>query len=98
MSKKKTLTGKNQIWIEAQKKYKLSDAHVRMAKELGMNPKKFGGLANARQEPWKAPLPQFIKELYSRGFGKTRPDEQKRNESVKPKEPRAKEAPMSQDV
>jgi len=26
---------------------------------LGLNPKRFGGLANHRPEPWKAPLPQF---------------------------------------
>ncbi len=39
-----------------------------------MNPKKLGGLANYRQEPWKAPLPQFIEDLYFRRFGKTRPD------------------------
>jgi len=30
-----------------------------MARELGMNPKKFGGLANHDQESWKSPLPQF---------------------------------------
>ena len=33
-----------------------------MARELGLNPKKFGGLANHRQEPWKLPLPEFILE------------------------------------
>ena len=31
--------------------------------ELGLNPKKFGGLANHRQEPWKTPLPGFIEEI-----------------------------------
>ncbi len=39
-----------------------------------MNPKKLGGLANADQEPWKLPLPQFIEKLYTRRFGKARPD------------------------
>ena len=68
MSKKKTPTGKNQIWIEAQKKYHLSDAHIQMAKELGLNPKKFGELANTKQEPWKAPLPDFIEEIHFTGL------------------------------
>ncbi len=45
-----------------------------MARELGMNPKKLGGKANHKQEPWKAPLPVFIEELYLKRFGKTRPD------------------------
>jgi hypothetical protein len=45
-----------------------------MARELGINPKKLGNLANHRQEPWKLPLPQYIEELYFRRFKKERPD------------------------
>jgi hypothetical protein len=45
-----------------------------MAFELGLNPKKFGKLANHRQEPWKLPLPDFIAKLYVKRFGKTIPD------------------------
>ena len=63
-----------QVWIDARKKFHLSDAHIQMARELGMNPKRFGGLANHRQERWKAPLPQFIEHLYLKHFGKPRPD------------------------
>ncbi len=40
------------------------------ARELGLNPKKFGKLANHRQEPWKRPLPEFIAHLYVKRFGK----------------------------
>ena len=63
-----------QIWIDARKRYHLSHAQVQMARELGMNPRKFGGLANHRQERWKLPLPNFIEHLYSRNFGKSAPD------------------------
>jgi hypothetical protein len=45
-----------------------------MARELGLNPKKFGSLANTKQEPWKLPLPEFIEELYFKCFNKSRPD------------------------
>jgi hypothetical protein len=45
-----------------------------MARELGLNPKKFGSLANTKQEPWKLPLPEYIEELYFRHFKKSRPD------------------------
>ncbi len=45
-----------------------------MARELGLNPKKFGDLANTKQEPWKLPLPQFIEELYFKRFKKSHPD------------------------
>ena len=37
---------------------------LNMARELGLNPKKFGDLANHKQEPWKLPLPDYIEELY----------------------------------
>jgi hypothetical protein len=60
--------------IEARKRHRLSHAHIQMAKELGMNPRKFGKLDNHRQEPWKAPLPVFIESMYFRRFGKERPD------------------------
>lgn len=38
-------------WIEVRKRFRLSHTQIQMARELGMNPKKFGGLANHRQEP-----------------------------------------------
>jgi hypothetical protein len=61
-------------WIDARRRFRLSHAHVQMARELGMNPKKLGKLANHDQEPWKLPLPQFIATLYLKRFGKTGPD------------------------
>jgi hypothetical protein len=61
-------------WVEARRKFHLSHAHVQMARELGMNPKKLGKLDNHHQEPWKLPLPEFIVQLYAKRFGKERPD------------------------
>jgi hypothetical protein len=63
-----------QMWIDARKRFHLSHAQVQMARELGMNPRKFGKLANDRQEHWKLPLPQFIEHLYFKHFRKERPD------------------------
>ncbi len=63
-----------QRWIEARHSFRLSHAHVQMARDLGMNPRKLGGLANHDQEPWKAPLPVLIEQLYKKRFGKARPD------------------------
>lgn len=61
-------------WIEARERFHLSHAQVQMARELGMNPKKLDKLNNHREEPWKAPLPQFIEHLYFKAFGKERPE------------------------
>jgi hypothetical protein len=63
-----------QPWIDARQRFHLSHAHVQMAFELGLNPKKFGKLANHQQEPWKLALPDFIVKLYFKRFGKTVPD------------------------
>ena len=72
---KKRIPQDLQIWIDARKRYHLSHAQIQMAREFGMNPRKFGGLANHRQERWKLPLPNFIEHLYSKHFGKKAPDQ-----------------------
>ena len=73
MGKKKLSQGL-QDWVEARKRFHLSHAHVQMARELGMNPRKLGKINNHDQEPWKAPLPHFIERLYFRSFGRERPE------------------------
>lgn len=74
MTKKKKPNQKQQAWIDARKRHRLSHAHVQMARELGMNPKKLGKIDNHDQEPWKMPLAQFIEHLYFKRFGEERPD------------------------
>jgi len=61
-------------WIVAQKKHHLSDKHVQMARELGLNPDKLGKIDNHKQEPWKAPLKEFIEDIYVKQFKKSEPD------------------------
>ena len=74
MSKKLRIGEELQAWITARKRHHLSHAHMQMACELGMNPRKLGKLDNADQEPWKLPLPAFIESLYRKRFGKDRPE------------------------
>jgi hypothetical protein len=64
-----------QIWIDARKRFHLSHSQIQMARELGLDPKKLGKLANEDQEPWKIPLPQFIERLYRKRFGRDCPAE-----------------------
>ncbi len=74
MSKKNKIPDIYQIWIDTRKKYHLSHAQIQMARELGMNPGKFGKLANHNQESWKLPLPLYIEALYIKRFNKECPD------------------------
>ena len=101
---------KSQIekWIVAQKKHRLSDTHVQMARELGLNPDKLSKIDNHQQESWKAPLPEFIEEIFYKRFKKERPDivkplkqilkeqEIKDKEKKKEKEKRRKEHEQEQ--
>lgn len=74
MAQKVTIPQKYQVWIEARRRYHLSDAQIQMARELGLNPNKFGKLANEKQELWKKPLPEFIEEIYYKRFGRRQPE------------------------
>ena len=108
MSKKKGIPEKFQAWIDVRKRYHLSDVHIQMARELGMNPKKFGKIANEKQEPWKKPLPAFIEDTYLKRFGRDRPadvksieevfraKEKKKEEQQKKKELRKEAGPSDQ--
>lgn len=82
MAKQKQLSPKYQVWVDARKRHKLSHAHIQMARELGMNPKNFRNLDNHKQEPWKAPLPIFIEDIYYKRFGKDRPENERSIEQV----------------
>ena len=70
------------LWIEARRRFHLSHAHIQMARALAMNPKKFAKLANHLQQPWKAPLPEFITRLYAKRFGRLMPDEVRSIEEI----------------
>lgn len=74
MAKKIVIPEKFRIWIEVRRRYHFSDAQIQMARELGLNPHKFGKIANEKQEPWKIPLPQFIETIYFKRFHKSQPD------------------------
>lgn len=65
-------------WAVAQKRHRLSDRQVQMARELGLNPDKLGKIDNHKQESWKTPLPQFIESIYFKRFKREEP------ETVKP--------------
>jgi hypothetical protein len=45
-----------------------------MARELGLNPDKLGKIDNHKQESWKAPLNEFIEDIYLKQFKKSEPD------------------------
>jgi len=73
----KKYSSKVQEWIEARKKFRLLETHIQMAKELGLNLKKFGKISNYKQESWKMPLPDFIEYLYEKRLSKLHKEKKK---------------------
>ena len=59
-------------WANASKRYKLSPEHIKMAKQLNLNPKKFSGYAPSKSQPWKKSIPKFIEQLHEKEFHKSR--------------------------
>jgi hypothetical protein len=96
-------------WLVAQKRHRLSDKQVQMARELGMNPDKLGKIDNHRQEVWKIPLPQFIERIYFKRFKREEPEtvkplkqimaemEAKKKQQKAKKEERRKQRALSSD-
>lgn len=75
MPKPGFIPAKLKPWVEARKRYHLSHAHVQMARELGINPKKLGSMANHKQESWKMPLLQFLEYAYEKRFSRKLPQD-----------------------
>ncbi|TMV45790.1 hypothetical protein FE783_28050 [Paenibacillus mesophilus] len=70
MSKK---LDKEAAWADAKKRCRLSDEEIRMAKELGMTPKSLTKNIPSPSQKWKAPVREWVWELYAEKFGNKRP-------------------------
>lgn len=71
---KPRMPAKLQPWLEARQRFCLTDMQIQRARELGLNPRKLGGYADHRQQPWKRPLSEYIEHLYAKRFKKEQPD------------------------
>ena len=72
----------DKAWAEAARRCRLSPADVRMAKELGFKPRSL--LKNQSQQPWKAPVAEWVRELYAK--------RQRRSEQRRQRRERGQEA------
>jgi len=66
MAKKKIAGNKtDRLWAEAKHKCRLNSEDIRMAKEMGLNPRSLIKNIPAKSEPWKLPVKAWIREMYS---------------------------------
>jgi hypothetical protein len=68
---------KLKLWIDARSRYKLNHAQIEMARELGMDPNKFEGIAAYILEHGNKPLAAFIEDSYRERFGKNEPEDRR---------------------
>ena len=57
---------KDALWAEAQRKCRLNMEDIRMAKEMGLNPRSLIKNIPSPSEQWKAPVKQWIREMYEK--------------------------------
>jgi hypothetical protein len=71
MTKKKPQNKKDRLWAEAKRKCRLNDNDIRIARELGLNPRSLIKNIPSRTEPWKLPVKAWIHEIYKKRQEKT---------------------------
>ena len=63
----------NSAWAEAKRRCRLSAEDVRMAKELGFKPKSLMKNIPSPSQKWKAPVRDWVRDLYEKKIGSRKP-------------------------
>jgi hypothetical protein len=94
MAKKIHMPQKLAVWIEARKRFRLSHAHIQMARELGMNPKRLGKIEHlyykrfGRYRPESVrSIEQLVKDRNKKKEERKKRKEERSNQVTKPVEP-----------
>jgi hypothetical protein len=74
----------DKAWAEAARRCRLSPADVRMAKELGFKPRSLLKNQPSPQQPWKAPVAEWVRVMY--------PKRERRSEQRRQRRERVQEA------
>ena len=67
-----------ELWDEAKKKCRIGDEEIRMAKEMGLNPKSLIKNIPNKSEKWKAPVKEWIHDMYDKRQGKSQQQAKRR--------------------
>ena len=64
--KKQPKNKKDKLWIEAKRRCRLNNEDIRMAKEMGLNPRSLIKNIPSKSEPWKSPVKDWIRGMYQK--------------------------------
>jgi hypothetical protein len=56
-------------WAEAARRCRLSNEALAMAKSMGLNPRKLVKNTPNKSEPWKAPVEDWVRQMWERRHG-----------------------------
>jgi hypothetical protein len=76
-------------WAEAKRRCRLNQEDIRMARELGLNPRSLIKNIPSPRQQWKLPVKQWIHELYEKKTGKMPGKKRHTAQSLKQDEPAA---------
>ena len=68
MTKKKVkpTNKKDMLWAEAKRRCRLNNEDIRMARELGLNPRSLLKNIPSKTQQWKLPVKEWIREMYQK--------------------------------
>jgi len=58
-----------QLWAEAQRRCRLSDEAMQMAKAMGLSPRSLIKNIPSPKEPWKAPVEDWVRTISGKRHG-----------------------------
>ena len=62
---------KDKLWAEAKRRRRLNAEDVRMAKEMGLNPRSLIKNIPSKAEQWKLPVKDWIRQMYQKRHEKS---------------------------
>ncbi len=75
-------TATEREWAEALQRCRLSPDEVRMARELGFKPRSLIANIPGKAEPWKAPVAEWVVELYEKRQRRTEQRRKRRERAL----------------
>lgn len=82
-----------QAWAEVAWRCRLSPAEVRMARELGFKPRSLLKNILSPQQPWKAPVTEWVRELHQKRLRRADQRRRRRERGASPVRPERRPEP-----
>ena len=97
-NKRQPKTKKDKLWIEAKSKCHLNSEDIRIAKEMGLNPRSLIKNIPSKSQPWKSPVKVWIHEMYEKRQEKAAKKKARKERAAAKSKPAANIKPLPQKI